>query len=452
MTVLSHISQPKRVFYFSYQGRVYKLDSDSIWRLIILVILVGLSAFFTAVETAFLSLSKIRLQNMADENVKNADKALKLLENQDKLKNAILVADNSVNVGAAVLATELAIRYFEDKGAAVAVIGMTFIVLIFGEIFPNLLAETYSENFSLRVSRIITVLIKILNPVIIFLIFLTNLIIRLFGLKINKKPRITEEELRTMVDVGHMEGVLDPEEKKMIHNVFQFGDSQVKDVMIPRTDIVAIDVESTYDKILEVFKKEQYSRMPVYRNTIDNIIGILHVKDIFFFDDKKEKFDIEKNIRKPYYTYENKRIAELFEDMRKKRLQMIVVADEYGGTAGIITMQDIVEEIFGDIGDEYEDIMDEIQQIAPGEYIIDGLTRLSTLNEELGTDLESEHYETIGGFITGIIGRFPKKGEVVVYNNLKWVVIDVYRTRVKRLRLKIEDPVQFNEEFADRKE
>jgi len=416
------------------------------------VVLVGLSAFFSAVETAFLSLNKIRIQNMADEHVKNAEKALRLLENPDKLKNAVLVADNAVNVGAAVLAADLAIRHLEDKGVSIAVFGMTFIVLVFGEIFPNLLAEAYPENFSLRVSGLITILIKILNPIIAFLMFVTNLIIRLFGWKVNKKPRITEEELRTLVDVGHMEGVLDQEEKKMIHNVFQFGDSQVKDIMVPRTDIVAIDVESSYDEIWEVFKREQYSRMPVYRNTIDNIIGILHVKDIFFFDDKKEKFDIEKNIRKPYYTYENKRIAELFEDMRKKRLQMIVVADEYGGTAGIITMQDIVEEIFGDIGDEYEDVVDEIQQIAPGEYVIDGLTRLNTLNEELGTDLESEHYETIGGFITGIIGRFPNKGEEVVYNGMKWIVIDVYRTRVKRLLLKFYDAVTLNDETEDKNE
>ena len=245
----------------------------------------------------------------------------------------------------------------------------------------------------------------------------------------------------SLVDVGHKEGVIDPEEKKLIQNVFQFGDSQVKDIMIPRTDILAIDIESTYDEIWGQFHTEQYSRMPVYENTLDNIVGILHVKDVFFSQQAKETFDIHKSIRKPYYTYENKRIADLFEDMRKKRLQMIVVADEYGGTAGIVTMQDLVEEIFGNIGDEYEDIVDEIQQLGPGEYIINGLTRLSVINDELGTDMESEHYETIGGFITGIIGRFPKKGEVVVYNELRWVIMDVYRTRVKRLRLQIMEPI-----------
>lgn len=423
------------------------MESDSIWRLIVLIILLGWSAFFSAAETAFFSLNRIRLRSMVNNKVKGADKVWKLLETPDKLRNAILVADNSVNIGATVIAAQLAFRFFDNEGTAIAVsmIGMILIVLIFGEIFPNLLAETYPKGFAFRVAGFFTVFIRILNPIIVFLIYLSNLMMRLFGWKgREKKPRITEEELRTLVDVGHLEGIIDPEEKKMIHNVFQFGDSQVKDIMIPRTDIVAIEMESTFDEIWGQFQEEQYSRIPIYKNTIDNIIGILHVKDIFFFNDNKENFDIQKSIRKPYYTYENKRIADLFEDMRKKRLQMIVVADEYGGTAGIVTMQDMVEEIFGDIGDEYEDIVDEIQQIAPGEYIIDGLTRLNVLNDELGTDLESEHYETIGGFITGIIGRFPKKGEVVVYNDLRWVIVDVYRTRVKRLKLSIMEPLLEN--------
>ncbi len=421
------------------------MDSESTWQLVLLLVLLIMSAFFTASETAFLSLNKIKLRFTLDENRKGADKVRKLLDNRDKLRNVIVVADNTVNIGAAVLAASIAIRYFEGKGPGIAIVSLTLGVLIFGEIIPITIAESYPEQIAFGVAGIMEKLIWILNPLIIFLSFISKLIIRIFGIKVNTRhPFITEEELRTMVDLGHREGVLEEDEKRMLQNVFQFGDSQVKDIMVPRTDIVAIDVQATYDEILDLFKKEQYSRMPVYQNTLDNIIGILHVKDIFFFDDHKENFNIEKSIRKPYYTYENKRIAELFEDMRKKRLQMIVVADEYGGTAGIITMQDMVEEIFGDIGDEYEDIVDEIQQIGEGEYIIDGLTRLTTLNEELGTTLESEHYETIGGFITGIIGRFPKKGETVVFNELKWVVIDIHRTRVKRLRLTILDELTPN--------
>ena len=416
------------------------MDPDSIRRLVMLIVFLSLSAFFTAVKTAFLSLSKIRLQKMVDDEVKGASKVWKLLEEPEKLKNVILVVDNTVNIGAAVLATQLAATYLDHSIAVITIAVMTLVILIIGEIFPSLLAETYSERLAFHVAGFITVLIRIMNPIIVLLVFISNSMMRLFGWKTREKPKMTEEDLLTLVDVGHLQGVIDPEEKKMIQNVFQFGDSQVKDIMIPRTDIFAIDVESTYDKIRKSFQKEQYSRMPVYEHTLDNIIGILHVKDVFFFNDNKEAFDILKSIRKPYYTYENKRIADLFEDMRKKRLQLVVVADEYGGTAGIVTMQDMVEEIFGDIGDEYEEIVDEVQQVSPGEYIIDGLTRLSVINDELGIELESEHYETIGGFITGIIGRFPKKGEVVVYNELRWVVMEVARTRVKRLRLQITVP------------
>ncbi|HCS75228.1 MAG TPA: hemolysin, partial [Clostridiales bacterium] len=380
-----------------------QLDSDSIWRLVILIALLGLSAFFTAVGTAFLSLSRIHIQKKAEDKVKGADRVYNLLGSPDKLKNVVLLVDTTVNIAAVVLATQLASRYLSNISTWFTILVMVFIVLIFGEIFPHLLAKTYPERFSLRVVGLVTVLIRVFNPLIVFLTFISNLMIRLFGLKARDKPQITEEELLTLVDVGHKEGVIDPEEKKLIQNVFQFGDSQVKDIMIPRTDILAIDVESTYDEVWDQFQTEQYSRMPVYENTLDNIVGILHIKDICFSVQTKEAFDIYKCIRKPYYTYENKRIADLFEDMRKNRLQMIVVADEYGGTAGIITMQDLVEEIFGNIGDEYEEIVDEIQQTAPGEYTIDGLTRLSVINDELGTDMKSDHYETIGGFITGII-------------------------------------------------
>lgn len=416
------------------------MDSDSAWRLLLLVILIIMSAFFSAVETAFLSLNRIRLRGMVKEKVKGAENVWKLLESPDKLRNAIIVADNSVNIAATVIAVQLALRHIGKGWSAAAIIGMILIILIFGELFPNLIAEINPEKFSFKVSGLIEILIRILNPIITVLMAISNLIIRIFGWKTTEKtPHITEEELRTLVDVGHLEGVIDPEEKRMIHNVFEFADSQVKDIMIPRTDIAAIDVKSGYDEIWDRFRKERYSRMPVYENSIDNIVGVLHVKDLFFYNNSKDAFDIRQIIRKPYFTYENKRIVDLFEEMRKKRLQMIIVVDEYGGTAGIVTMQDMVEEIFGDIGDEHDDIIDEIQQISPTEYIIDGLTRLNDLNEELGTSLESEHYETIGGFITGIIGRFPKKGEVVVYNNLRWLILDVYRTRVKRLKLSILD-------------
>lgn len=414
------------------------MDPDSIWKLVALAILLSFSAFFSASETALMSLSKIKIRRMLDERVKGAELVSRLVETPGKLLGAILVGNNVVNIGASALATSLAIDIFGDTGVGIATGIMTLLVLIFGEITPKSLAASYSERVAVKVSKIISVITRILNPIIVILSFVTSFIIRAFGGKIGgKQPFITEEELKTMVDVGHEEGVLEVEERKMIHNVFQFGDSQVKDVMVPRTDITAVDVRSSYDEIFELFKKERYSRMPVYRNTIDDTIGILHVKDMFFFDKRKEQFDIEKNVRKPFYTFESKRIAELFEEMRKKRHQMAIVVDEYGGTAGIITMQDLVEEIFGDIRDEYDEDSYDIQSIGEDEYIVDGLTRLNLINETVGTNFESEHYETIGGFITGVIGRFLRKGEVIDINEIKCTILDVYRTRIKRLKIKV---------------
>jgi len=269
---------------------------------------------------------------------------------------------------------------------------------------------------------------------------ITNFIIGVLGGKTNgRQPFVTAEELKTMVDVGHEEGVLEIEERKMLHNVFEFGDSQVKEVMVPRTEIIAVDVKASYDEVYQLFKDEQYSRIPVYEDEIDNIIGILNVKDILFLDREKDGFNIENSIRKPFYTFENKRIAELFEDMRKRRIQIAVVADEYGGTAGIVTMQDLVEEIFGDIDDEYDEVEHEIQRIGEGEYIVDGLTRIDLVNEVLERNFESEYYETIGGYITGVIGRFPKKGETIEFGALKCIILDAHRNRIERIRIQVAD-------------
>ena len=377
---------------------------------------------------------------MVEEKVKGAKLVSKLIESPSKLLGAILVGNNIVNIAASAIATSLAIKFFGNTGVGVATGIMTLLVLIFGEITPKTLAATYSEKFATRVARPVWFLVKVLNPIIVALTAITNLIIRAFGGKADsRQPFITEEEMKTMVDVGHEEGIIQIEERDMLHSVFRFGDSLAKEVMVPRTEIAAIDVRSTYDDIFEVFKKEQYSRMPVYNNSLDNIVGILHVKDIFFFDNRKEQFVVEKNVRKTYFTFENKRIAELIEEMRKKRVQMAVVTDEYGGTAGIITMQDLVEEIFGDIEDEYDDTFDEIQSIGVNEYIVDGRIRLDSINQLLGTECESDNYETFSGYLIGFIGRFPKKGDIFTVHGLECTIMDVYRSSIRRLKIRVSE-------------
>lgn len=406
------------------------------WQVFALLILLSLSAFFSASETALMSLSKIRLRHMVDEKVKGADIINKLVEESSKLLGSILVGNNIVNIGASALATSLAISLWGDAGVGIATGVMTLLVLIFGEITPKSLAVQNTEKTALKVAKPIYIITIILSPIVNILMTVTNWMIRLFGGNPEKQVSfITEEELKTMVDVSHEEGVLEVDEKKMIYNVFEFGDSQAKDVMTPRTDMIAVEINATYDEIIDLFKKEQFSRMPVYEDNTDNIIGILYIKDLFFFEGNKDKFNLRQLIRPPFFTYEFKVTSELFAEMRAKRTPMAIVLDEYGGTAGIVTMEDLVEEIVGDIEDEYDDKDEEIQVIKEDEYIVDGSTRIDFLNEMIGTNIESEDFDSIGGFVIGILGRLPEPGENVEYDHIKFIVEDIDKNRIEKLRV-----------------
>lgn len=404
--------------------------------LLLLVILLCLSAFFSASETALMSLSRIRILNMVEEKVRGADKIFKLREDPSRLLGTILVGNNIVNIAASALATVLAIQFFGDTGVGIATGVMTILVLIFGEITPKALAAQKSERVSLLVSPIITLLALIFNPVVKVFTHIANVFIWALGGKPTKpEPSITEEELKTMVNVSHEEGVLEVDEKKMICNVFEFGDQHVKDVMIQRTDIVAININATFEELSEIIKNEQYSRYPVYKQRMDNIVGIFNVKELLFLKEPKETFDIKKYMRKPYYTFEYKKISEVFSEMKKIRVHMAIVLDEYGGTAGIVTIEDLIEEIVGDISDEYDVQANEIETIKEGEYVVDGSTRIDELNEMIGTKIESEYYDSIGGFVIGELGRLPQAGESMEYENVKLIVESVDKNRVKKIKI-----------------
>lgn len=419
------------------QGVWYFLDPDSTWQLIILFILLGCSAFFSASETALMSLSKIRVRHMVEENVNNADSISKLVENPSKLLGTILVGNNIVNIAASALATSLALEFFGRSGIGIATIVMTIMVLIFGEITPKSLAAQHSEKFSIKVVGLISLIVILLHPLVIIFTFITNGLIKLLGGKVyTEQPFITEEELRTIVTVSQEEGVIEDEEKQMIYNVFEFGDLQVKDVMVQRTDIIAINIDSEYEEIIKIMKEEQLSRYPVFRERIDEIVGILNVKDMVFLSDMKESFQIEKYMRKPFYTFEFKNIPEVFNEMKKNRVHMAIVLDEYGGTAGIVTIEDLLEEIVGDIQDEYDDDdIDDIQVIKEDEYLVDGSTKINLVNEMLGTNLESEDFDSIGGFIIGELGRLPVLGEKIEYHNTKFIVENMDKNRIRNIRI-----------------
>ena len=412
------------------------MDPDGTWQIISLVVLLMFSAFFSASETALMSLSKIRLRHMVESEIKGAARIDKLLKNPSKLLGAILVGNNIANIGSSALATSIAIDYWGATGVAISTAVMTILVLIFGEITPKSLAAQNSEKIALTVAGPIRLITFLLNPIIIVLIHITNSIIKLLGGEADKqRPFITEEELKTMVSVSHEEGVLEGEEKQMIYNVFEFGDSQAKDVMTPRTDMIVANVNSTYEELIRIFKEEQFSRMPIYEETIDNIIGILYIKDLIFFEDEKEEFNIEKHMRMPYFTYEFKSTVDLFADMRAKRTPIAILLDEYGGTAGLVTIEDLVEEIVGDIEDEYDDDKDKIEVIKEDEYVVDGDTKISMVNDMIGLNIESEDFDSIGGFVTGILGRLPKTGETITYNDTNFIIQSTKKNRIVKLKI-----------------
>ena len=378
---------------------------------------------------------------MLEEKVRGASVINRLRENPSKLLGTILVGNNIVNIGASSIATVLAVGYFGDTGVGIATGITTILVLIFGEITPKALAAQKSEKISLMVARPISILTYLLSPIVFVFTYIAGLFMRLLGCKRNVNlPSITEEELKSMVNLGEEEGVIEDHEKTMICNVFDFGDQLIKDVMIQRMDIVAININASYEEIIKIIKNEQYSRYPIYNKRIDNIVGILNVKELVYRD-SEEVFDMKQFVKKPYYTFEFMNTAELFKEMKTHRTHMAIVLDEYGGTAGIITMEDLVEEIVGDISDEYDMHTPEIETIREGEYIVDGSTRIEELNELIGTRIESEHYDSIGGFVIELLGRLPRQGESVEFMGTKFIVENMERNRIKKIRVLMTEAI-----------
>lgn len=395
------------------------------------------SGFFSASETALMSLSKIRIRYMKEEGVKGAKLVGSLTDNPNSLLTSILVGNNVVNIAATSISTSLFMSLYGENGVPIATAVMTILVLIFGEITPKTIAANNTEKVALVVSRPIKTIIVILKPIVGVFNMITWVIFKILGVQDKGiQPYITEEELKTMVNVSHEEGLLEIEEREIINNVFEFGDMQAKEAMVQRLDIVAIDVEDSYEEIIELFKTEKLSRMPVYEETIDDIIGILNIKDIIFLSDEEiAKFNIKEYIRDPFFTYEFKKITQLLEEMKKDKSQMAIVVDEYGGTAGLITIEDLVEVIVGDIEDEYDEEEDEIEVISSNEFLVEGSTKISDVNEVLDINLESEEFDSIGGYIIGYIKHIPEENEVIEVDGVKFNIESVDKNRIKKIRI-----------------
>lgn len=387
-------------------------------------------------ETALMSVNKIKLRHMVDEEVPRAKLVESLIEDPNRLLGAILIGNNVVNIGASSLATVIATKLFGNSGVGIATGIMTILVLIFGEITPKSIAKQKAESVALAVAKPIKFITTIFKPFEYIFTSISSVFIKLLGGNPDETEAfITEEELKTMVDVSEEEGVLEDVEKEMIFNVFDFADQQVKDVMVQRVDVIAVDEEATYDEVMEVIKSEQFSRIPVYSETIDNIIGIINVKDFAMVENIQEDFSIDKYMREPYYTFEFKKIVEVFKEMKKTRNHIAIVLDEYGGTVGLVTIEDLVEEIVGEIEDEYDEEKKSIETIKDNEYIVDGSTRLHDIGDLLEVDIDSEEFDSVGGLMIGELGRIPEEKEKVKVEDITFIAEEVDKNRIKKVRI-----------------
>lgn len=413
------------------------MDPSDAIQFFILFILLLLSAFFSSAETALTTVSKIKMRSLAEDGNKRAATVLDITENHSpKMLSAILIGNNIVNLYAASLTTTLA---YSLGGAMVSIATgiLTVAILIFGEITPKNAATINSSKLSLTYIPVIKIFMTVMTPVI----FIVNMLSRgvLFLLRIDpnaKNNTMTEDELRTIVDVSHEDGVIESEEKEMIYNVFDLGDARAKDVMVPRVHVTFADVNSTYHELLDIFKEDKYTRLPVYEDTTDNVIGTINMKDLLLFDNR-EHFHVRDILREAYFTYEYKSISELLVEMRDASFNIAIVLDEYGETAGLITLEDILEEIVGEIHDEYDENEENfVQKVSDLEYIVEGSLSLDDLNDRLDLELESEDYDSLGGFIIQRLDRLPEVGdEFTTEDGIRMVVDRLDKNRVELVHI-----------------
>ena len=427
-------------------------SSDTI-QIVCLVVLLLLSAFFSSAETAMMAVNQIRILSLVEQGDRRAKKLLKILDNKPKMLSAVLVGNNLVNISASSLTTTLIMSLFGNAAVGIATGILTLLILIFGEITPKTLASIHAEKLALAYAGVITLLMKILTPVIFLVNQLSFGLMHLLGIDPNAKTNLmTEHELRTLVDVGHEDGVIESDERQMINNVFDFGDSKAMEIMVPRIDITYVQADTPYDEVIEIFKNTRFTRLPVYEDTTDSIIGILNMKELLLVG-SKEDFSIRKIMREPYFTFEHKSTSSLLDEMRSKSINFAIVLDEYGATAGLITLENILEEIVGDIRDEYSGRDEiEIDEIIPGrEYMLSGSLKLVDMNEALGLDLESDEYDSIGGYIIEHSeDNLPHVGEfIITESNIRFEVAKVNKNRITKVHVLLPEPEETEENNAE---
>lgn len=413
------------------------LDSHLLISLIVLVILILFSMIFSATENAFLSINKLRLRVLRSKKNKKAQRTGKLLDSKTKLLNTVLIGNNLVNVGVTSILTAIALDMFGANGVEIATIVSTVLLLIFGEITPKVVASIYPEKIAFAVSPLISFLTKVFTPLVWIFSRITEPIAKLFGVNLLPKTvSFTEEDIKTFIDAGEEEGVIEQNEKTMLRQVFKFTDLTAKEIMIPRKEIISISLDSSYQEILDLAQTTSFSKFPVYKNGIDDICGFVYLKDMFFFDDETEIFSVKKIMRPPLFILESRRISSIRKIFRENRQSIAIVVDEYSGTSGLVTIEDLTHEIFGNVSDEDSVENKEYNCISDSSFMVSGSMRLVELSEKLGVELKSEFYDTVGGFITEKLGDFPQENVELKLDMCTLIVKKIDGHRVETVLVK----------------
>lgn len=407
---------------------------------IIIILLILVSSFCSCAETAFSCASTIRLKRWADEGNKKAKRALKIAEDFDKTLTAILILNNIVNLGCSALATVLCIELFGDYGAAVATGGTTLLVLTFGEIIPKCFGKEKADRIAVAFALPLKIIIIILIPFIHLFIYVKRFALFVFRIKSDESV-VTEDELKYIVESIEEQGVLEQQESEMVRSVLDFDETSVEEILTPRVDVAGIDIDSTPEEILSTIKTQRYSRIPVYEESIDNIVGILHTWDYLEAIASGKKPVLKNLITPPYFIFKTQNLSSVLSEFRRKKLHIAIVTDEYGGTLGIVTMEDLLEEIVGEIWDEDEEIENNCQKLYENCYRVSGdmeLSELFRLFDIRVTDEETDS-NTVGGFIFESLGAIAKSGDSFFYRGLKITVESVTDRRVDYATVKLQD-------------
>ena len=415
------------------------MDSSDTTRLIVLFVLLFLSAFFSSAETAFTSLNKMRIKSFADEGSKRAKLVLSLLDKNTKFLSTILIGNNIVNIAASALTTVLAQKLFGNAYIGIATGILTLLVLIFGEITPKTMASIHAEKMAFIYAPIISLLMILFTPLTFLVSGLAKAV--MFILRIDPEKsgsHMTENELLTIVEASAQDGVIEHEEHEMINNVVDFGDTVARDVMVPAINMTCVEDTVSYDELISIFRKDQYSRMPVYHESHDNIVGIIWAKDLLVKYNPKRPFKVTEYMREPFFTFESKKTSELMSELKDKYKSMAIVLDEYGITAGLLTIEDLIEEIVGEIRDETDtDEVDSVRRINETTFEAQGAASLDDVNKACGLELVSDDYDSIAGHVINLLNHLPARGESIEWDNVKYTVAATAKNRVTKVKIEL---------------